>query len=294
MKAPGLFPTGPCPARGSLWSDGRCLPNAILHPTGVFGMEVAVPVLSAIMLVFIVRKCLRARSLTWSFLLAVASASTFWLETFGDWAQHLLYTPYLHHYTVPIQQSAPHNPVVMPLTYAIYWWAHAWVILRLASWGRQRFPKIGMGTAILSLSAPVTFLWNLIVEGTTTYFGIWTYDPPIGPAIHWPNGAYWPLLWPVMLMMGWINLIAWMVRLPEEQHEPNGIERLFKLDKLLSNPGWTRGGNNTSDMQAGNVRFQLLRLAVWIAFFNVTFALALNLPLYFMRVLGGFGSVWLP
>jgi hypothetical protein len=160
-------------------------------------------------------------------------------------------------------------------------------VLRLAQWLQRRRPGTSLGVAILLLTAPVTFLWNLVVEGAATAAGLWTYDPPIGPAIRWANGAHWPLMWPVLLMFGWINLIAWMVGPPEEQHQPNKIERLFGLAGRLA-------PSAAGDPTHGGARFQAVRLLVWIVFFNLTFALLLDVPLLAMRVLGGFNSPFLP
>jgi hypothetical protein len=255
--------------------------------------DVVTPALAAVLLAVIVWDCLRKRTLTWSFLIAIASATTWWLETFGDWAQHLLYSPVLRHYTLDWWYTAPHNPDLMPVTYALYWWAHAWAILRLAQWLRGKWPNLTLGQGILLLSAPVTFLWNLVIEGAATYLGWWTYDPPIGPALVWERGTYWPLTWPVFLMMGWINLIAWMVGLPEEQNRINRLERFFRLDRLLAKAGWSKVSGSSNPM-AGNWRFQSVRLLAWILYFNVTFALTLNLPLFLMRMIPGFHSDYLP
>lgn len=270
--------------QGIVWTDGRCLPAGIVGVAAPWIVNILIPIASSIMLVFMIRRCVGERRLTWHFLLAVASASTFWLETYGDWAQHLLYTPDFDHYTLPFRASAPHNPLAMPFLYALYWVTHAWAILRLAQWLQRRRPGTGLGVALLLLSVPVTFAWNLTIEGAATYAGWWTYDPPIGPAIDWrPLGGrgHWPLTWPLFLMFGWINLIAWMIGPPEESDRPNRLEQLFGFDERLVGPG-------------GNAKVQALRLLGWIVFFNVTFALTLNLPLLAMRTLGGFDSVYLP
>ncbi|MGI4801289.1 MAG: hypothetical protein ACRYG8_46160 [Janthinobacterium lividum] len=293
---PLLLPVaGVCPPDGVLYIDGACIPRSISAPIMTWMFNIEVPILSAIVVTILLRNCIKSKTLTWSILIAIASASTFWLETYGDWAQHLSYSPYLYHYVLTKPFTVPYNPSMMPLTYALYWWAHAWVILQLAGWLHRRKPKVSLGLGILLLSLPVTFLWNLIIEGWATYAGWWTYDPPFGPAIRWSNGSYWPLLWPVMLMLGWINLIAWMIRMPAEQHRPNYIERLFRVDRLLTSPRWSTNPADLThvDTSSGNAAWQALRLLVWIVFFNLSFALTLNLPLSLMRFATGLRSQWL-
>jgi hypothetical protein len=284
-----------CGPPGSIWQDGTCLPAGIINPdpVAVWIFETGTPLFSAIIVAFLLYKSLQQKTLTWSLLIAIASASCWWLETNGDWSQHLLYSPVLSHYTLNWPYTSPHNPNYMPITYALYWWAHAWAVLRLVGWVQKRhFPNLTLGMGILLFSVPFTWGWNIIVEGPATWAGLWTYDPPIGPAIEWARGTYWPVLWPSMLMVVWINLIAWMVRLPEEQNELNRIERLFNLGGLLGKPGWSRGeGGNP---MLGTARFQAVRLLCWVIFFNVTFALTLNLPLFVMRMWGGFHSNYLP
>jgi hypothetical protein len=288
----------PCGPDGVIWEDGICLPQGIIDPTAPWIFDIVTPALAAVLLIIIFYHCARDRTLTWSFLIAIASATTWWLETFGDWAQHLLYSPVLHHYTLDWWYAAPHNPVLMPVTYALYWWAHAWAILRLAELVLRKWPALTLGQGILILSLPVTFLWNLVIEGAATYLGWWTYDPPIGPAIAWERGTFWPLTWPVCLMIGWINLIAWMVGLPEEQDRLNRLDRFMGLHRLLARVAWLKTGVEQPEAvhnpALGNWKFQIVRLLSWIVFFNITFALTLNLPLFLMRMIPAFHSYYLP
>lgn len=271
---------------GLVWTDGTCVPRGVVDISqgAIWAFDVITPAIGAILLVLIIRDCIKVGGLTWSFMIAIASATCWWLETFGDWGQHLLYSPQLNHYILDWPFSAPHNPALMPLTYALYWWAHAWAILRLVQLLQKRWSGLSLGMGIVILSLPVTFIWNLIIEGAATYFGLWTYDPPIGPAIEWARGTYWPLTWPVFLMVGWINLIAWMIGLPEEQDRFNKLEKFMRIDRLAASANPMEGG----------IGFQAIRLGAWIVFFNVTFALTLNLPLFLMRVGPGFHSPYLP
>jgi hypothetical protein len=191
----------------------------------------------------------------------------------------------------------------MPLMYAVYWVAHAWAILRLAQYVQRRRPGTSLGKAIVMLSVPVTWVWNLCIEGFAAYMGWWTYRPPIGPYLDMGRGN-WPLLWPMLLMFGWINLIAWMVGPPEDSNRLNRIELLFRLDRLLATPRWRRAGSDAGDRPGpvalatrpetdpvtGTWRFQLVRLACCIVFFQVTFLATLDLPLVLLRVVTGWNT----
>jgi hypothetical protein len=286
-----------CGPHGVIWQDGTCLPAGIINPDpiAVWIFETGTPLLSAVIVAFLIYKSIQQKTLTWSILIALASASCWWLESNGDWSQHLLYSPVLSHYGLSWPYTSPHNPNYMPITYALYWWAHAWAILKLVAWVQQRyFPNLTLGQGILLFSIPFTWAWNIVIEGPATWAGLWTYDPPIGMAIEWARGTYWPMLWPSLLMVGWINLIAWMVKLPEEQGELNRIERFFRLGVLLAKPGWSRGESSVANPMLGTAKFQLVRLLCWVLFFNVTFALTLNLPLFLMRMVFGFHSEYLP
>jgi hypothetical protein len=287
------------------WTDGRCVPEGIVDIPAPWVLDIAVPILAAAVLMVMVVDALRRRRLTWWLLISVTSASCWWLETFGDWGQHLSYSPEFHHYVLGWPKTAPHNPLWMPLMYAVYWVAHAWAILRLAQW-LQRRRGVGLGTGILVLSVPVTWVWNLVIEGFAAYMGWWTYQPPIGPYIDMGRGN-WPLLWPMLVLFGWINLIAWMVGPPEDEIGCNRLERMFRLDRLLARPGWSRAGGATVDTPAGDVltrtaaavttdpglgtwRFQLVRFLAWAAFFQATFVLTLDLPLVALRTLTGWDT----
>jgi hypothetical protein len=91
-----------CGPAGIIWQDGTCLPAGIIKadPIAVWIFEAGTPLLSAIIVAFLIYKSIRQKTLTWSILIALASASCWWLETKGDWSRHLLYSPVLSHYSL--------------------------------------------------------------------------------------------------------------------------------------------------------------------------------------------------
>jgi len=79
----------------------------------------------------------------------------------------------------------------------------------------------------------VNYIWDIAVEGTAIYMGWWTYDPGFGPVIQFANGGRQPLCWPILLMTGWPNMIAYWGGKPP-LHSLNIIERLFRLDRFTT------------------------------------------------------------
>lgn len=284
-------PGEPCAGgAGVHFADGRCVPSGIVDPPMQALLDWVIPAAAILILVGLVVSSVRQRRMTWWLMISLASASTFWLETFGDWGQHLLYSPNFLHYTLPLPMTAPHNPAWMPFMYAVYWVLHTWAILRVAQWFQGRRPGMGIGRAIILFSVPLTFLWNIFVEGTAAYMGWWTYDPPIGPYLDMGRGNF-PLLWPMLLMFTWPNLIAWLVGLPEESGQLNRLERWFGFEQRLRAHF---GDRAPPEPGAGGRGLQLQRLGIWIAAFQLTFILCLILPNAGLRLVTGWSSFYLP
>lgn len=272
---------------GTFWLDGRCLPSGIIDPPMPWVLNYLIPALAILVLVVLIRDSLRKGELTWWVLMCLASASTFWLETFGDWGQHLLYSPDFLHYSLDLPYTAPHNPAWMPFMYAVYWVLHTWAIIELARYYQSRHPGTSLGKAIIVFTVPLTFIWNIVVEGTAAYMGWWTYDPPIGPYLNMGRGNF-PLMWPMLTMFIWPNLISWLVGAPDERG-PNRLESLLPLSRFDVET------HSDGTLTARNAWLSpVLRLASWIIVFNATFILCLIVPLLGLRLLTGWDSLYLP
>lgn len=271
---------------GLHWQDGRCVPQGLVDPPGECLLDTAVPCAALLILLYFIYRSVQEKRLTWWLMISLSAASTFWLETFGDWGQHLSYSPNFRHYSLPLPFTAPHNPAWMPFMYAVYWVLHTWAILRAAQWFQKRRPGTGIGVAILVFSVPLTFVWNILVEGYAAYMGWWTYDPPIGPYLDMGRGNF-PLLWPMLLMFTWPNLISWLVGLPEERGF-NRLERWSGFERtLLARTG-------VPDPAAGGWKMQLWRMLTWLVVFQVTFVLCFMVPLLSLRLVSGWHSFYLP
>lgn len=272
---------------GVHWQDGRCLPEGIIDPPLSWLLNYAIPLVAILILIVLLRDSLKKGEVTWWVLMCLASASTFWLETFGDWGQHLLYSPNFLHYSLPIGFTAPHNPLWMPFMYAVYWVLHTWAILRMAQFYQRRHLGASLGRAIVVFTIPLTFLWNICVEGTAAYMGWWTYDPPIGPYLDMGRGNF-PLMWPMLTMFVWPNLISWLVGAPED----SGLNHLEKSIGLHRWSMATKAGNSAE--VAPDRPPTYLRILAWLAVFNITFVVCLVVPLMGLRLLTGWDSFYLP
>lgn len=300
-------------------------PPGLLHPPAAWIYNVAIPIAGSLVIAAVAVDSIRRRRLTWPFLFVVCSALTWWMETLGDWGQELIYSPRLSHYHIDwLPFSTPNDPYFMPFTYAVYWTIHAWVVLKLA--GKLADARgMTLLRAVVILSIPVGVLWDLSVETTSAYFGWWTYNPGFGPVIQFARGRQ-PLLWPMILMCIWPNLIAYMGGKPRARGL-NPIERLFRLGRLVRPATQTAevataprpdptplrpfvatgtllrpeaaavsppGDGARYEVIGSRWRFELARFAAWMVTFQVSFFVILCVPLVSLRLITGHDSIYVP
>ncbi|MBO0807471.1 MAG: hypothetical protein J2P32_04100 [Actinobacteria bacterium] len=297
-------------------------PRSVQDPAGVWVFDWVVPAVGGLIMLASVLDCVRRRQLSWGFLFLSNSMLVYWMETVGDWAQHLVYSPAFraHHLLdwLPLKTST--DPLFMPFAYAIYWTVHAVAVLWL---GQLLVRKYGWSllTAIAVISLPVNYLWDIAVESAAVSVGWWTYDPGFGPVIEFANGGRQPLMWPVLLMTFWPNLIAYWAGKPPVR-TLNHIERLFRLDRLTRPaapaPEPAAAVLGQSDRASGPAeetrrsararydglldyqvigsrwRFELARFGAWFVVFQASFFVMLIIPLVTLRIATGHDSDYLP
>ncbi|ODR16925.1 hypothetical protein BHQ19_30090 [Mycolicibacterium porcinum] len=286
----------------------------------------AIPIFSLIVIALAVMDSVRRRRLTWGFLFLTNSMLVYWMETIGDWGQHLIFSPKFARHTLldwlPIK--GPNNPIFMPFAYATYWTVHALIVLWLANYCVKRYGW-SLLKGCLVLSFPVNYGWNLLVEGfVMTRLGWETYDPGFGPHITWANGAQWTLVWTVGLMCVWPNVIAYWAGKPPVRGL-NHIERFCGLARFTrprtsaSGPVGSGGSLSGTGASAATVvksaplvreaeydsflnyevtiprwRFEVARFGAWCLVFQVSFFMMLIVPLVLMRVITGHDSIYAP
>ncbi|MCU4186860.1 spirocyclase AveC family protein [Acidiferrimicrobium sp. IK] len=292
-----------------------------MHPPAVWIYNVAIPIFGSLIILAVSVDAFRKRQLTWAWLFVVCSALVWWMETIGDWGQELVYSPRLSHYhTSWLPYTTPNDPYFMPFTYAVYWTVHAVVVLALAA-RLARSRGWTLLRAVVVLSVPVGVVWDLTVETTSAYFGWWTYNPGFGPEIHFARGNQ-PLLWPMILMCIWPNLIAYVAGKPQARGL-NVIERSFGLGRMIRSPrseevgvGEPGGSVAPGDAGTGTLvhrwapadpatdpgyevvgprwRFEVARFGAWMVTFQVSFFVILCIPLVLLRLVTGHDSVYVP
>ncbi|PPJ25835.1 hypothetical protein C5E45_18985 [Nocardia nova] len=293
----------------------------MLDPGGVWFFNWVIPIAATLVIVAAVLDCVRRRRLTWGFLFLSNSMLVYWMETMGDWGQHLIYSPTFAHHSLLewLPVKTPIDPLFMPFAYAVYWTVHAIAVLLL---GQLLMRKFGWSllTSIAVLALPVNYVWDVFAEGIATAMGWWTYDPGFGPVIEWAGGGRLPLMWPILLMTFWPNLIAyWAGKSPVRSL--NHMERFMRLDRFTrpkvptvataTVPAGAAGpGAATAQVRRGTDaeydarldyevtiprwRFELARFGAWFVVFQVSFFLTLIVPLVTLRAVTGHDSPYIP
>ncbi len=305
-----------------LLASAGLTPPALTDPGGTWVFNIAVPIVGGIFMLLAILDVVRRRRLTWGFLFLLCSLSVYWMETAGDWAQHLIYSPAFaqHHLLEWLPVKTPNDPLFMPFAYAVYWGVHALLVLWLSQWVASK-TGWSMLKSLVILAIPVNYVWDFAVEGAATAMGWWTYDPGIGPVLQWPNGGQITLLWTIGLMCVWPNLIAYWAGKPPIRGL-NHLERFCGLQRFTvprpphgpadpdpvgpSDPGGIATATRVRSKQQefddhlnyvvtiARWRFELLRLGAWFVGFQVSFVLLLVAPLLLMRILTGAGSPYIP
>ncbi|KAF2814664.1 uncharacterized protein BDZ99DRAFT_566618 [Mytilinidion resinicola] len=239
-----------------------------------------------------------------------------------------------HHLLEWLPLKAPNDPVFVPFSYAVYWTAHSAMLMQLAPILQRYFKRLTLLQAVLVLSLPLNYSFDIIVDGFCTYMGYWTYDPGMGLVIQWSTGGRQPLTWPILLMSGWPNLIAYWGGKPPLT-SLNIMERWFRLDRLtepqvpyiegngrldledasevsplLGRPKSSKGKAwvdkwNTSEEYDARLDyrvkesvprwlFESARFGAWLVVFEVSSFVTLVVPLVVLRWATGKGSPYVP
>lgn len=199
--------------------------------------------------------------------MVIASASTFWQETYGDWGAYLRYSDRFLQYQWPGEMwTASVKCWWFIAGYAVFYSALYGILNLGLRFVCKRFPDRNPYLAAVVLAFPVFYVFDLCFEATTTYLGFWTYLHTFGPALHVGNGTF-PLLWPILEQVPFIA-IASVAIVSRDEQQRDVFERL------------------ASRVSLGSHRFAAL-LGTWIVMTNVTFLLFTTLPILALRWLVG-------
>ncbi|MGY3554773.1 hypothetical protein [Williamsia sp. R60] len=277
------------------------VPGSVEDPPATWVFNFLIPILGTVVFIALTVQSVKRRSLSWYWLFFVAGVATFWVETIADWGIYLTYSPEFAHYELPFDYPwhVHDNPIFMPFAYGLYWGMFPYVVLRVHNYFSTRFGWSDLKGLVL-IGVPFGIVWDLLVEGTATYFGWWTYEPPLGPSFSWvPLGGIGiqTIVVPVLLMIVWPNLVAWMAGDPDDGSSPR-IAALFRIPAHRYRDDALRSGQRVSlALPAAAPRwdfpYEFMRLGAWISVFwwaQVTQIV----PIIIVRYVFGGDSVYAP
>ena len=275
------------------------IPGAVEHPPALWFFNYVIPAAAIIVFTALTVQSVRRKSLSWYWLFFVSGVASFWVETIADWSIYLTYSPAFITYQLPFNYSwhVWDNPAFVPFAYGVYWGMFPYVVLRLTQMVSKRTGWSEF-KSLLIVGIPFSYCWDLLVEGTATYFGWWTYDPPLGPSFSWvPLGGagIQTLIVPPLLMIIWPNVVAWMAGDPNDGTSPR-IARLFRIPAHRdTSPAGSQSLHElaTPTRSSWNVRYELLKFGGWISVFYWAQVTQL-LPIVLIRYAFGHDSIFAP
>lgn len=107
------------------------------------------------------------------------------------------------------------------------------------------------------------YLWDLLIEGVATQWGLWTYTRTIGPAIVGGRGAF-PLLYPVIPFAIQMSLTMMLI----DARRPDGTPTV---------EAWMRVNHFTGAKRTG------MRVLTWVLTMNLTYVLLFIGPITLIR-----------
>ena len=254
---------------------GGALPSAWDDPSAMWLFEVVGPLVWLGVLVYFVRESVRARTLTFGLLLVVSMTTMSWQEFYGDWAAYLLYSPKFELIDWgSTTWTTPNKPWAVVPAYGWYFAAVFPAMLWLIGRVRDRWPSLGPVTALLIVTVPIFYVWDLVVEGGASAMGWWTYVDHVGPAVTSDRGVF-PLVFPLALFVTYGVVATWVLS-PADDRKVR-FEAWFRLERIGS--GWRR---------------EVTRVGAWIVAMNAVYWIVLIFPLVLIREWFGDPSVLVP
>ncbi len=248
--------------------------GSLVHPVGHQVWQIGNTVAGLGLLALGIVQSVRAGKLTRLFLMAVATASAFWQETYGDWGAYVLYSD--HFATFGWGDTRWSSPVrcwwFVP-GYIVFYCALFFALIAAVGFVRHRWPTVNPYITAAFVSLPVFYVFDFVFEGTTTGLGFWNYLHTFGPAMHIGNGTF-PLLWPILEQVLFMALAAFA--LTWRNHHGQDVFEIAASAVTRKPPG------------------QIAILLSWIVLVNVAFLTTTILPIMAMRWLAGPASAIVP
>jgi Spirocyclase AveC-like len=217
---------------------------------------------------------IRTGKLSRILLIALASGSAFWQETYGDWGSYLLYSPEFARYAWGATMwSSPVRCWWFIPGYIFFYTTFFLALERGFHVVKDRRPDSNPYLLTTVVSFPMFYAFDLTLEGTAHGFGWWQYQYAFGPSMPIGHGHF-PLLWPVLEQVPFMVLTVFGLTWRNADGED--------VFELLA--------RKVTGRQAG----QLSILVSWIVTLNMTFLSTTILPLMALRWIAGPASATVP
>jgi hypothetical protein len=236
-------------------------------PLGFRVYEIGITLVAVGFIATGIRQSVRAGQLTPLLLMAVATGTAFWQETYGDWGAYCLYSDRFHTYdwghTV---WTAPVQCWWFIAGYVVFYTTLFQSLIVAVEFVRNRWPHRNPYLVAALLSLPIFYAFDLVFEGTTVGLGFWNYEHVFGPAMNIGNGTF-PLIWPIVEQVPFMAIAAFGLTWRNDHGED--VFALAARRVLRRAPG------------------QFAVLTSWIVIINITFLTTTIIPLMVMRWIAG-------
>jgi len=173
-----------------------------------------------------------------SALMFIGATSMFWQEFFNNWGGYLLYSPDLHLF--PWGSSwwtAPNKPIFLLFSYGPFFTLFYSVFIGLNLRAKKLFPSIPLFAVSVVVCAPLFWLWNYFVDGTSVKNGVWNYMAAWGPVQVIDGNKFEPLVWPMLPFALYAAAVAYCLTRQDENGHPTFL-RLGRPERYAA--GWPR------------------------------------------------------
>lgn len=248
--------------------------GTLLDPVGARPWELMVSAIAVAILGVGTVQSVRQGKLSRVFLVAVASGTAFWQETYGDWGTYLLYSPAFA--TYGWQDTIWSSPVrcwwFLP-GYIFFYTTFSLALEKAFYFVRDRWPNANPYITTAAVSFPMFYIFDLALEGAAHGFGWWHYQYAFGPSLAIGDGRF-PLLWPILEQVPFMVIAVFAMTWRNANGED--VFELLARKAIRRRPG------------------QFAILVSWIVTLNITFLLTTILPLMALRLLAGPASAAVP
>ncbi len=247
------------------------------NPTGLKLFEVTGIIAAICLYVYFIRQSIRAGTLTFGLLLLISANTMVIQDWSASWGAYILYNPKFSLLPWgPTKWMTPNKPYALVALYGWYYMVVYMSLLALIRKFRSKFPNFSHTAAVLIVTTPIFYAWDLLLEAFAAQVGWWTYVVCVGPTIVSSKGN-WPIIYPIGQFVIYGIIATWFLSNQTSDGRVK-FELWFPIDRIRN-----------------NVYREMARLGVWILVMHVLYLLFLIIPLVGVReLIIGIPSTYVP